>query len=450
MELIQTILSAVVTLAILVAFHEFGHFWVARRCGIRVLRFSIGFGTPLWRKTDRHGTEYVLAAIPLGGYVKMLDEREGDVSPDEAHESFNRQSVWARIAVVSAGPLANFLLAIAVFWLLFFRGESGLVPLIADVAPESPAFFAGLESGQEIASIDGAATPTVSAVNFRLLDRLGDSGVIRVGVRYPGSDVVYESEAPVDRWLSGEESPNPLVGLGVTIDLPPVLPVVDSLTDAGPALAAGFVPGDRILSADGKPMPEWRDWVEYVRARPGQAIAVEVRRDDALINLSVTPVARDEQGASIGSVGMIVRSPDIPANRLREFERGPIEALSAAITRTWDLTMFTFESMGKMLRGLISPSNLSGPITIAQVAASSVESGLSSWLGFLALLSISLGAINLLPIPVLDGGHLLFYAIEAVIGRPVPERVQTYGYQVGMMMVLSLMAFALYNDVIRL
>ena len=226
MELIQTIVSTVITLGILVAFHEFGHFWVARRCGIKVLRFSVGFGPPLWRRTDAQGTEYILAAIPLGGYVKMLDEREGEVDVSERHRAFNRQSVWARIAVVSAGPLANFLLAIMIFWLLFFQGESGLIPLVGDVEPDSPAYYAGLESGQQLVSVDGRETPTVAALNLRLLERLGDTGTIKLGTRYRGSDVVYESEAPIERWLSNQDAPSPINGLGITLDLPKLLPIV--------------------------------------------------------------------------------------------------------------------------------------------------------------------------------------------------------------------------------
>lgn len=450
MELIQTIVAAVVTLGILVAFHEFGHFWVARRCGIKVLRFSVGFGKPLWSRVDASGTEYAVSIIPLGGYVKMLDEREGYVDPSEHHRAFNRQSVWARIAVVSAGPLANFLLAIAIFWVLFFRGESGLIPIVGEVQAESPAYYAGLESGQQVVSVDNRQTPTVAALNLRLLERLGDSGTIKLGVRYPNSDVVYESDAPIERWLADQEAPNPISGLGITLDLPALLPVIDSVVGDSPALRAGFQAGDVILTADNKSMPLWMDWVTYVRERPGQSIAVTVDRAGQIESLTVRPERAETNGEAYGSVGMMVRQPDIPSDRIKVFDRGPIDALGAALVRTGDLIGFTFSSMGKMLQGLISPSNLSGPITIAKVAASSAESGWASWLGFLALLSISLGAINLLPIPVLDGGHLLFYAIEALTGRPVPEKVQVLGYQVGIMLVLSLMAFALYNDVVRL
>lgn len=450
MDLIWTIASALVTLGILVAFHEYGHFWVARRCGVKVLRFSIGFGTPLWRRRDSQGTEYTVAAIPLGGYVRMLDEREGDVDPSEAHRAFNRQPVWNRIAIVSAGPVANFLLAILVFWCLFLSGERGLVPVVDSVVPESPAYFAGVEPGQEITEVDGRATPTVNALSFRLLDRLGDTGYIELAVRYPGSDVEYRSNAPIDRWLAGSEVPNPILGLGIELEFPPLLPIVDSVVAGEPAQAAGFLPGDRVISADGTAMPLWSDWVDYVRARPGQTLEVVVAREGVQQQLSVTTARKVAEGEVIGSVGMAVRPPEIPESSLRNFERGPVEALLAALQRTLDLVLFTFESIVKMIQGLISTANLSGPITIAQVAASSAESGWQSWLGFLALLSISLGALNLLPIPVLDGGHLLFYLIEALTGRPVPERVQGLGYQMGLIMVMSLMAFALYNDFSRL
>ena len=450
MALIQTIVIALLTLGILVAFHEFGHFWVARRCGVKVLRFSIGFGRAIWQTTDRYGTEYTIAAIPLGGYVKMLDEREGDVAPSERGSAFNSQSVWKRIAIVSAGPLANFLFAILVFWGLFLRGESGLVPVIEAVEPNTPAYFAGLESGQEIVSVDGRETPTVNALNFGLLERLGDTGEVEIAARYPGSDVIYSSSAPINRWLAGVENPDPLSGLGITLEMPVILAVVDEVTPEGPAERAGFLPGDEIVAADDETISDWGDWVDYVRSRPGSRVVATVVRDGMRLPIEVVPERRSLEGGDIGSVGMSVQVPAFPEDRVRTFERGPIEALVAAVNRTLDLTLFTFESMIKMLKGLISPDNLSGPITIAQIAASSAESGLLSWFSFLALLSVSLGALNLLPIPVLDGGHLLFYGIEAISGRAVPERIQAYGYQLGFALVLSLMAFALYNDVARL
>lgn len=451
MELLYTIGITLATLAILVAIHEFGHFWVARRCGVKVLRFSIGFGPSLLRWRDRQDTEYSIAAIPLGGYVKMLDEREGDVPAAELEKAFNRQPVMQRIAVVSAGPLANFFLAIAVYWGLFMAGESGYAPVIGEVESGSVADLAGLEVGQEIVAIDGVETPTWQALSFRLLDRIGDTGTITFAVKYPDSEVRYESEAHIDRWLAGEEQPNLFGGLGVAMFTPPVPPVAGEIVTGGAAARAGLLPGDEVISADGVPMPLWMDWVEYVRARPGQAIAVEYRRGMELILATIEPerIVQDD-GQAIGRVGMGVELPEMPPELLRQFDRGPVEALGASVARTGELVGFTLNSIKKMAMGLISPKNLSGPITIAKVASASAKSGLESYLNFLALLSVSLGVLNLLPIPVLDGGHLLFYFAELLAGRPVPEKIQALGYQVGLFLVLGIMVLALYNDFSRL
>jgi regulator of sigma E protease len=451
MELINTILIMLATLAILVAVHEYGHFWVARRCGVKVLRFSIGFGRPLWSRRDRHGTEFVVAAIPLGGYVRMLDEREGEVAPNERQLAFNNKPVLARIAVVAAGPLANFALAVLAFWALFLAGESGHAPVIGKVESGSLAEVAGLEAGQEIVAVDGHATPTWQAVNFRLLDRIGDSGPLAFTVRYPGSELRYESQVQLQRWLAGAESPDLLGGLGLERYRPPMPPVVDEVVADSPAERAGFQPGDEVLSADGEPMPSWEAWVGWVRERPGQPVRVRYLREGLERETVLEPErVLTEQGEAIGRIGMAVVLPQMPPEMLRRFERGPLEALAASVTRTGELVGFTFASIGKMLQGLISPANLSGPITIAKVASSSAESGLESYIGFLALLSVSLGVLNLLPIPVLDGGHLLYYTVELVARRPVPERVQALGYQIGLFLVLGLMMLALYNDIARL
>jgi regulator of sigma E protease len=449
-ETLQTLVVALVTFATVVAIHEYGHFWVARRSGVKVLRFSIGFGKPLLRWQGADGTEYVLAAIPLGGYVRMADERDGDVAAADLPRAFNRQPVAARMAIAAAGPVANFLLAILVLWGLFLRGEVGVVPEIAEVAPDSLAARAGLQSGQEIRAIDERETPTVAAVNFALLERLGDSGVVTFAATYPDSDILHHYEASIEQWLKGTEQPNLLRALGVTIKTPPVLPRVGALTEAGSARAAGFQVGDLILEADDQSVALWMDWVNFVRARPDQSIRVLIERGGRIQTLTVTPASVMSEGSAVGSVGMSVALPSIPESQQRHFNRGPIEALMASLQRTVDLVGFTFKSIGRMLQGLISPSNLSGPITIAQVAASTAEAGWVSWLGFLALLSVSLGALNLLPIPVLDGGHLVFYGFEALMGRPLPERVQMAGYQLGVVLVLSIMVFALYNDFSKL
>jgi len=449
LDTLQTLFVALATFAIVVAFHEYGHFWMARRAGVKVLRFSIGFGRPLFYWQGKDDTEYVIATIPLGGYVRMADERDVEISEVDLPRAHNRQPVSKRIAIASAGPIANFLLAILVLWGLFLRGEVGIVPEIDTVAPNSLAEVAGLQTGQEIIAIDGRETPTVASVNFALLERLGDSGTLKLAARYPESDVVTESETRISQWLKGEKEPDLLGALGVTIRMPPVLPVVGGLTEGGAAAQAGFLEGDLIISADGEAIPLWMDWVTYVRARPAQAITVELERKGTRQNLSVTPAAAVSDGGRIGAVGMSVALPVVPDAQQRHFDRGPVEALVASVKRTGDLVVFTFKSIGRMLQGLISPSNLSGPITIAKVAASTAEAGWVAWFGFLALLSVSLGVLNLLPIPVLDGGHLVFYGFEAILGKPLPDRIQMAGYQVGLALVLSIMVFALYNDITK-
>ena len=446
LDTLQTVFVALATFATVVAFHEYGHFWMARRAGVKVLRFSIGFGRPLVRWQGKDDTEYVIAAIPLGGYVRMADERDDEIAEEDLPRAHNRQSVSKRMAIAAAGPIANFLLAIVVLWGLFLRGEVGIVPEIDAVIANSLAETAGLQAGQEIIAIDGRETPTVAAVNFALLERLGDSGMLTVAARYPGADVVTQSEVRISQWLKGEEEPDLLRALGVTFRMPAVLPLVGGLTDDGAAADAGFIEGDLIISADGEVIPLWADWVTYVRARPDQTIVVEIERGGTRQRLSVTPAAAVAEGERIGMVGMSVALPVIPDAQQRHFDRGPVEALLASVKRTGDLVAFTFKSIGRMLQGLISPNNLSGPITIAKVAASTAEAGWVAWFGFLALLSVSLGALNLLPIPVLDGGHLVFYGFEAILGKPLPDRIQMAGYQVGLVLVLSIMVFALYND----
>ena len=449
LDTLQTIFVALATFAIVVAFHEYGHFWMARRAGVKVLRFSIGFGRPLFRWQGKDDTEYVIAAIPMGGYVRMADERDGEIAEEDLPRAHNRQSVSKRMAIAAAGPIANFLLAVVVLWGLFLRGEVGIVPEIDTVTANSLAETAGLRAGQEIIAIDGRETPTVAAVNFALLERLGDSGALTVAARYPGSDVVTQSEVRISQWLKGEEELDLLKALGVTFRMPAVLPLVGGLTDDGAAAQAGFNEGDLIISADGEVIPLWVDWVTYVRARPDQTIVVEIERGNTRQRLSVTTAAAVAEGERIGVVGMSVALPVIPDAQQRHFDRGPVEALLASLKRTSDLVAFTFKSIGRMLQGLISPNNLSGPITIAKVAASTAEAGWVAWFGFLALLSVSLGALNLLPIPVLDGGHLVFYGFEAILGKPLPDRIQMAGYQVGLVLVLSIMVFALYNDVLK-
>ena len=448
MQILFSIVMALVTLGVLVTIHEFGHYWVARRCGVRVLRFAIGFGRTLYSWQGRDGTEFALCAIPLGGYVKMLDERDGEAFVTEANrsESFNAQPVRNKLAIVAAGPAANFLLAVVVLFGLFLRGETGLAPVIEAVAVNSVAQQSGLVVGQEVIAVDGQATSTVSGVRFALLKRLGDTGQIDLTVGNALSDVGQRYAIPIVNWLGEAEAPDPAAALGLSLGFLPIRPEVGSLSEGGAAAGAGFEVGDVIIGAAGVPMAQWTDWVEFVRARPNQRFDVLVDRAGSQVTLSVMPQNRNE----IGTVGMGVALPEIPDSRIRRQSRGPIEALGAAVNRTYELTIFTFESMWKMVQGLISTKNLSGPIAIAQIAASTAESGFATWLSFLALLSISLGAINLLPIPVLDGGHIVFHVVEGLMGRPVPEQIQIMSFQVGLAAVFTLMMFAIYNDVARL
>lgn len=450
MALIQTIIWFLVALVILVAVHEFGHFYVARRCGVKVLRFSIGFGRVLWRRRDRQGTEYALAAIPLGGYVKMLDEREGDVPEEELHRSFNRKNVWQRIAIVAAGPVANFILAILLFWLLMIPGTREPIPIVGDVEPGSVAAQAGLEAGQEILAVDGEPTPTWQALHQQLLRRLGESGTIQFLVKYPGSDLQYMSQAPLDGWLRGAEEPDPVAGLGLTLDRPEPQAILGQIVPDSPAERAGLLSGDRILSVDGELVSGWSEWVDYVRARPGQEIQMTVERDGGQTSLSVTPETIEENGERFGRVGVGIQPQPWPEERIRTYHYGLVESFVAGVDRTWETAGFVLLSVKKLVVGEISTKNLSGPITIAKVAGDSAESGWKSFVGFVALLSIFLGVFNLLPIPVLDGGHLLYYAIEVVKGSPVSDRVQQVGYQIGLVMVVGLMVLAFYNDIMRL
>lgn len=449
-EFLQTVLMLAITMGIVVTVHEYGHFWVARRCGVKVLRFSVGFGRPIWSRHGRDGVEYVVGALPLGGYVKMLDEREAPVDPVLTPQAFNNKSAKQRIAIAAAGPAANFVLAVVLFSGLFLVGERGLAPIIGEVEPDSIAYVAGLEAGQEIVSIDGEATPTWQAVNFKLLERLGDTGSIEIGVAYPPSEQVYVSSAYLERWLAGTEETNLVNALGVRPFSPNLDPIIGSVVEEQAADLADLRNGDRVLAIDGVVITDWMTLVREVKARPGLTSQFQVEREGVLLDIAVRLGQYSENGLVEGRLGASVMLPEWPEHMIRTFDRGPLEAVGAAVEKTWQLIVFTLESIKKMIEGLISPKNLSGPISIAKVATATAESGLESYLGFIALLSVSLGVLNLLPIPVLDGGHILYYAIEWLIGKPVPERVQVWGYQIGFVLISGLMAFALYNDVARL
>ncbi|AZC48805.1 MULTISPECIES: sigma E protease regulator RseP [Pseudomonas] len=450
MSALYMIVGTLIALGVLVTFHEFGHFWVARRCGVKVLRFSVGFGMPLLRWYDRQGTEFVIAAIPLGGYVKMLDEREGEVPVDQLDQSFNRKSVRQRIAIVAAGPVANFLLALVFFWGLAMLGTEQVRPVIGSVEVGSIAAKAGLSSGQEIVAIDGEPTVGWSAVNLQLIRRLGESGTLQLLVREQGSTADSPRELVLDNWLKGTDEPDPIRSLGIRPWRPALAPVLAELDPKGPAQAAGLKTGDRLLALDGQALTDWQQVVDWVRVRPDTKIVLRVERDGAQIDVPVTLAARGKEKVASGYLGAGVKAVDWPPEMLREVSYGPLAAIGEGARRTWTMSVLTLDSLKKMLFGELSVKNLSGPITIAKVAGASAQSGVADFLNFLAYLSISLGVLNLLPIPVLDGGHLLFYLIEWARGRPLSDRVQGWGIQIGISLVVGVMLLALVNDLGRL
>ncbi|KEX93748.1 RIP metalloprotease RseP [Pseudomonas umsongensis] len=450
MSALYMIVGTLVALGVLVTFHEFGHFWVARRCGVKVLRFSVGFGMPLLRWHDKQGTEFVVAAIPLGGYVKMLDEREGEVPADQLDQSFNRKSVRQRIAIVAAGPIANFLLAMVFFWALAMLGTEQVRPVIGAVESGSLAAKAGLGAGQEIIAIDGEPTSGWAAVNLQLVRRLGESGSLQLLVREQGSTVDSPRELVLDKWLKGADEPDPIRSLGIRPWRPALPPVLAELDSKGPAKAAGLKTGDRLLAVDGKAVDDWQQVVDTVRMHPDTKIMLRVERDGAQIDIPVMLAARGESKAPTGYLGAGVKAVDWPPEMIREVSYGPLAAVGEGARRTWTMSLLTLDSLKKMLFGELSVKNLSGPITIAKVAGASAQSGVADFLNFLAYLSISLGVLNLLPIPVLDGGHLLFYLIEWARGRPLSDRVQGWGIQIGISLVIGVMLLALVNDLGRL
>ncbi|AWR59289.1 zinc metallopeptidase RseP [Proteus mirabilis] len=450
MGILWNLAAFIIVLGILITVHEFGHFWVARRCGVYVDRFSIGFGKAIWRKTDKHGTEFVVAWIPLGGYVKMLDERVAEVAPERRHLAFNNKTVGQRAAIVAAGPIANFLLAIVAYWLVFMIGVPALKPIIADIRPDSIAEQAKLTPGMELKSVAGIETPDQNAVRLALVSKIGAKEVTFV-VTQPNSLSESENILNLQQWNFDPERQDPIVSLGIM----PVGARLDSkvveVTPDSAAEKAGLQAGDRIVKVDGQPIDTWHPFTYFVRQSPNKTLELLVERNGASLVLNITPTAIAlKDGSEVGQVGakLQVLPPDEQYLIMQQYN--PFSALYEASDKTWQLMGLTVKMIGKLVVGDVKLTNLSGPVSIAKGAGMSADSGFVYYLMFIALISVNLGIINLFPLPVLDGGHLLFLVIEKIKGGPVSERVQDVCYRFGVMALMLLMGLALFNDFSRL
>lgn len=440
------LLGAIIALGVLVTIHEFGHFWVARRCGVEVIRFSIGFGKPLLKWRDRHDTEFVIAMIPLGGYVKMLDEREEEqeIPPEKLPYTFNRKSVGKRIAIVIAGPLANFILAFFLFWVLALIGKIEPIPVIGKIEPESIAAVSGLKPQSEIIAIDGVSAQTWGDISLQLFKRLGETGNIAITVQ-DSSLQERTYQLVINNWLRGADKPNPFEGLGIIPYRPTVEPILQDITKGGSADLAGLQKDDLIKTFNGQSV-DLQTFVDLVKQSPKKQVMVGLERNgDTYVKQITVGEMPDKPG--IGYLGVALAGKMTwPDTMLQHVSYGPIDSVVKSLDQTWAFTFVTLSSIKKMFTGEMSVKNLSGPISIVKVAGSSFESGFLYFLKFLALFSVSLGILNLLPIPVLDGGHLLFYVIEWVRGRPLSEKIQGAALQLGVFLMIGVMLFAIMND----
>ncbi|MDM1304140.1 RIP metalloprotease RseP [Acinetobacter indicus] len=451
MSALFIIVAAILLLGPLIAIHEFGHYFVARKLGVKVLVYSIGFGPTVLKWTSKKsGIQYQLSALPLGGYVKMLDEREGNVAEEDLPFAFNRQHPWKRIAIVAAGPLINLVFAIVLFWILFLPSQEQLNTRVGKVLPQTPAAEVNMQPGDRITAVDGTQVSTWEKLNFALVDRAGETGTIHIQANRDGQPQNFQ--LPIQDFLK-DQSQSPLEVLGFTPYRPNIPAVVSKLSEDGAAIRQGMKEGDQILAIDGVVMKDWYDVVQVVQASPEKLLKIDVLRQDQRVQLEIMPQAkRDNMGNTTGMLGVQSDSGKItiPEEYKQTIQYSPTEALMMAVDKTGQISSMILNSIVKMVRGLIGLDNLSGPITIAKVAGQSAEMGWQTFISFMALMSVSLGILNLLPIPMLDGGHLVYYFIELIRGKPVSEQIQLVGLKIGMVLLGSMMLLALFNDFMRL
>jgi regulator of sigma E protease len=452
MTIFLTIIAFIFALGLLIVFHEFGHYLVARLCNVKVLRFSVGFGRPLIRKYwGRDQTEWVIAAIPIGGYVKMLDEREGKVAPEDLSRSFNRMTVSRRFAIVSAGPIANFLLAILLYWLLFMHGVSGMKPTLGPIIPDSPAAIANFEAGETIVKIGDELVSTWQDARWTLLSKaIERTPALTVEILSKDKQVAWR-KLDLSKLNANDLDADFLKRIGLNVYQPKIKPVIAQVIPNGIADRAGLLINDEILSVNEKAIVQWKDLVQQIQNNPGNLLVMKIQRNNTKVSVKIIPEATTQNGKQIGKIGI---GPKIDHSKFKdllvEVSYPASTAMAKAINKTWETSVFTLQMLWKMVMGEVSLKNISGPITIADYAGKSAQMGVASYLGFLALISISLGVLNLLPIPLLDGGHLMYYVVEIIKGSPLSERAMEIGQQMGMMMLFTLMAFAIYNDINRL